>query len=160
MAQSAFAKGAVCTKDQEFNGAFCSENVELRFGSSGATKGALVQSAQWNCQRTVSMIYEIGSPAVYYVGNRRQGTAQFTRIVSGSGVFTKLVEDYGDVCKPQNLVIDASQKAACGGVQPGGVEYTLVSATLNSVGGSVTANDVVITENLGFMFLDLYYKKK
>lgn len=156
MASSIFAKGE-CAKDQKHNGSFCADNVILTWTGGGATEGALVQSAQWNCQRTVNMLYEIGSSAVYYVGNRRQGTAQFARVVSGSTTFKGLVDTFGDICNPENLVIDASQ-AACGGNSAGGgVQYMLKDALLTSVGGSVTAQEVVINEQLGFMFIDLLY---
>lgn len=156
MANSVFAKGE-CNKDQKHNGSFCADNVKLTWTGGGATEGALVQSAQWNCQRTLNMLYEIGSSAVYYVGNRRQGTAQFTRVVSGSATFKALVNDFGDICNPEDLVIDASQAACGGGVAAGGVVYTLKDALLTSVGGSVTAQEVVINEQLGFMFIDLLY---
>jgi hypothetical protein len=43
-------------------------------------------------------------------------------------------------------------------VQAGGVKYTLVGATLNQIGGNITANDIVLNEQLGFMFVDMYYE--
>lgn len=157
MPLSAFAAGG--GKDQFFNGAFRADDVKLTWTGGGATEGALVQQAQWSCQRTVNMLYEIGSTAVYYVGNRRQGTAQFTRVVAGNQTFKNMVKNFGNLCKPENLSIDGTQ-AACkgGGTTGGGVKYTLVSSTLTQVGASVTANDIVINEQLGFMFVDLYYE--
>jgi hypothetical protein len=156
MALSAFAAGN--GKDQFFNGAFRADDVRLNWLGSGAKEGALVQSAQWQCQRTVNFLYEIGSTAVYYVGNRRQGNANFTRVVAGSATFKNMVKKFGNLCAPDNLILDAKQAACKGGaVSGGGVKYTLVSATLTTVGGSVTAQDIVINEQLGFMFVDLYY---
>lgn len=157
MAKSAFAAGS--GKDQFFNGAFRADDVKLTWTGGGATQGALVQQAQWSCQRTVNMLYEIGSTAVYYVGNRRQGTAQFTRVVAGSATFKNMVTTFGNLCDPKNLSINAKE-AACkgGGTSGGGVKYTLVSATLTQVGASVTAQEIVINEQLGFMFVDLYYE--
>ena len=155
MASSVFAKGE-CGADQAFNGAFCADNVKLKFGTAEAKEGAMVQSAQWQCQRSINMLYEIGSAKTYYVGNRRQGTAQCTRVVTGSGVFKQLLTDYGDICNPKPITIDGSTAACGGNVAAGGVSYTLQDATLSSVGGSVTAQDVVINEQLGFMFVDLY----
>ena len=156
MAQSVF--GAGTGKDQAFNGAFRADDVHLTWTGNAAERGALVQSAQWSCQRTISFLYEIGSTAVYYVGNRRQGQAQFTRVVAGSDSFKNMVTTFGDLCSPQNLVLNAKQ-AACnrGTTSEGGVEYTLVDATLNQIGGNVSANDIVINEQMGFMFADLYY---
>ena len=65
---------------QGLNGVIRAEDVTLTFpgvGGAGGAAGALVQQAQLNCERTVNMIYEIGSNKVYYVGDRRRGTAQF-----------------------------------------------------------------------------------
>jgi hypothetical protein len=85
------------------------------------------------------MLYEIGSTNVYYVGGRRQGNATFSRVVSGSQTFTKLATDFGDLCSPKDMTLNASE-SACGGqgggTTPGGVTYTLKSATLQSVGPS------------------------
>jgi len=155
---SVFAQGGQCNATQEFNGAFCSDNVTLEFGGAGAQKGALVQSAQWQCERTVNMLYEIGSSAVYYVGNRRRGTANFQRVVSGSPVFKELITKYGNICEPDDITINTSNAACGGGVAAGGPKYILIDATLTMVGGNVNANDVVVYEQLGFMFIDLDYQ--
>lgn len=162
-------------KDQVFGGSFLADNVKLSWGAGGAggdggaRGGALVQQVQFQIQRNVNMLYEIGSPNVYYVGGRRQGNATFTRVVSGSKTFRDLATKFGDICKPEDLFLDAAQ-AACGepertefvsapsGPTQGGVKYTLKKATLNQVGASVTANDIVINETLGFMFIDLGYE--
>jgi hypothetical protein len=148
-----------CGKDQEWNGSFLADNVTLTWPGSGENNGAIVQQVQFQIQRNVNMLYEIGSPYVYYVGGRRQGNATFTRVVSGSSTFAKLATDFGNICDPKDLWLDGKQgacKVACGG--QGGVKYTLMKATLNLVGASVTAQDVVINETLGFMFTDLGYE--
>ena len=155
---SVFAAGG--GQDQLYGGSFRADDVTLSFGDGGAKKGALVQSVQFQIQRNVNMLYEIGSTNVYYVGGRRQGNATFQRVVSGSQDFKSMATKFGDICKPDNLVLNASQ-AVCGGEEGGatngGVTYTLVKATLQSVGATVSANDIVINESLGFMFIDLYY---
>lgn len=171
-ATSAFAAGN--GQDQRFGGAFRADDVHLNWTQGGVGQplpapggvlgggGALVQQAQWSCQRTVSFLYEIGSTNVYYVGNRRQGQAQFTRVVAGSRSFKDLVTTFGNLCKPQDLILDARQ-AACNqkdnaAAVEGGVSYTLKDATLTQVGGSVSANDIVVNEQLAFMFADLAYE--
>jgi len=173
-ARSVFSQGG--GEDQVYSGSFRAELVKLDWsagagapgagGGGGAKRGALVQQVQFQIQRTVNMLYEIGSPNVYYVGGRRQGNATFTRVVSGSDTFKQLATDFGDICKPNDLTLDASQSAcaaggaagAAAGAVAGGVKYTLLGATLNLVGASVTAQDVVINETLGFMFVDLGYE--
>lgn len=153
-------------RDQYHAGTFRAEDVFLSWtGDNIGSEGALVQEAQWRCARQVSMLYEIGSPAVYYVGNRRSGSASFRRVVGGRDTFAAMAQTFGQICTPQNLVIDARQTGCAsvatgenvGNLIGGGVKYTLVDTTLNELGGSVTAEGVVISENMSFVFIDMYY---
>jgi hypothetical protein len=140
-------------KEQTHNGSFRAEDLTMTFGGAGGP-GALVQQVNFTLTRQINTLYEIGSSNVYYVGNRRQGQAQLSRIVGGTANFKTLVNDYGDMCTPKDVVLTAA--GGCGGTS-GSVTYTLKKATLTQLGASVTAQDVVITENLGFMFLDIDY---
>lgn len=141
---------------QSINGVIKAEDVTLHINGDLAT-GAIVQQAQWSLERTVSMLYEIGTQNVYYVGDRRRGQAQFQRVVGGSKDFKAIVTEYGDLCtaKTNTLTLKAgsTQCASSGGE----VEYVLLGVTLNSLGASVTANDIVVTESMGFMFVDMEY---
>jgi hypothetical protein len=144
---------------QKLNGVIRAEDVTLEFpGAAGGADGALVQQAQLTCERTVNMIYEIGSPKVYYVGDRRRGTAQFSRVVGGSATFKNMIQQFGDICKADQNDINMKVGAlSCGGTK-GEMNYKMLSATLNSLGASVTAQDIVVTESMGFMFVDLEYE--
>lgn len=143
---------------QALNGVIRAEDVKLTFpGAAGGADGALVQQAQLTCERTVNMIYEIGSSKVYYVGDRRRGTAQFSRIVGGAASFKAMIVQFGDICKaPNNHINMEVGSNACAGTR-GTMNYKMMSATLNSLGASVTAQDIVVTESMGFMFVDLEY---
>lgn len=137
--------------DQLHKGSFRADDLELQI--AGEAAGALVQQVQFTCTRQINMIYEIGSTNVYYVGNRRQGQAQLSRIVGGSSTMSALLKTYGNMCKPEPLELKAS--GGCGEADGDGISYKLMAATLTSVGASVTAQDIVITESLGFIFADL-----
>ncbi|WP_353208376.1 hypothetical protein [Sphingorhabdus sp.] len=139
--------------EQTHNGSFRADDLKMTFGGVGGD-GALVQQANFTLTRNVSMLYEIGSTNVYYVGNRRQGQAQLNRIVGGKGNFKAMVEKFGDMCSPDTITLEASGgcKAAAGGAT-----YNLMEATLTTVGASVTAQEIVVTETLGFIFADLEY---
>lgn len=144
---------------QSLNGVIRAEDVTLTFpGNAKGAGGALVQQAQITCERTVNMIYEIGSSKVYYVGDRRRGSAQFNRVVGGSDTFKTMITTFGDICKAasNNIIMKVGSATSCGGTKSD-VTYTLMSATLNSLGASVTAQDIVVTETMGFMFVDLQY---
>jgi hypothetical protein len=137
--------------EQTHNGSFRAEDLTVDFGGQSGV-GALVQQAQFTVQRTVNMIYELGSSNVYYVGNRRQGTANLSRVVGSSTAFRELITKFGDMCEPDTLTLTAA--GGCGG-QSGTVNYDLLHATLTSIGGSVTANDIVINEQLAFICADI-----
>lgn len=143
---------------QALNGVIRAEDVKLTFpGNAQGAEGALVQQAQITCERTVNMIYEIGSPKVYYVGDRRRGSAQFSRVVGGSATFKTMIAQFGDICKATDNHINMEVgSSSCGGTK-GTMNYKMLSATLNSLGASVTAQDIVVTESMGFMFVDLEY---
>ena len=131
---------------QAHTGAVRAEDVVLTLGS----KAVLVQQFQFTVNRTVNFLYEIGSNNVYYVGNRRQGQVQLTRVVAGNGDMQALITTYGNMCQPKPMML---QGTACKG--GGAVNYDVKDATLTSIGASVTAQDVVINENLAFICSDI-----
>jgi hypothetical protein len=144
---------------QTVNGVIKAENVALTFNNE-LTIGAVVQQAQWSCERTVNMLYEIGTQNVYYVGDRRRGTSQFSRVVAGSKNFKSAVVKYGDLCNAGENTMKlaaGSNNCTAGGVGGGTVSYLLLNVTLTNLGASVAANDIVVTENMGFMFADMEY---
>lgn len=96
------------------------------------------------------MLYEIGSENVYYVGGRAQGTATLARVIGPAPLAAQFINQFNDLCEPQDINFDASA-----GCQGGGLNYTLEDAVLTTVSVSVTAQDVVINEQLQFIFIDL-----
>lgn len=142
---------SVFGQEQQHKNSFRAEDLKMTLAGADGD-GALVQQVNFTLTRQVNLLYEIGSTNVYYVGNRRQGQCQMSRIVGGASNFKTLVTKYGDMCKPEDLTLTAS--AGCQGTP---VTYNLKKATLTQLGASVTAQDIVITENLGFIFTDLDY---
>jgi hypothetical protein len=148
------------TEFQKHKQSFRAEDLEMTLGGKGGD-GQLVQQINFTLTRQINTLYEIGSSNVYYVGNRRQGQAQMSRIVGGTAAFKDLLENYGNMCSPKPIVLKAGAaqcKGTASAATPQSLTYELKGATLTTVGASVTAQDIVITENIGFMFLDLDYK--
>ena len=161
MAQNIFENA-----NQVPGGAFTVENCALDLGVGA---GAIVQRVQFNIERPINFIYEIpnaiaGPQRVYYVGGRRRGQATFERVVGGSDSFKTFATNYGPLCKATTDIV----LTATGGCFPAaegaeaqqgkGVKYTLVTPKISGLGASVSAQDIVIVENVQMMFLDLLYE--
>jgi hypothetical protein len=141
---------------QTINGVIKAEDVKLKINKNDAI-GAIVQRAQWSLERTVNMLYEIGTQNVYYVGDRRRGQAQFERVVGGSKTFVAMVTAYGNLCNANTNTMALSAGATSCAAGGSALEYNLLGVTLQSLGASVTANDIVVSESMGFMFVDMEY---
>lgn len=135
---------------QTWAGSFKADLLKVNF--NGITGGMLIQNMQFNFSQQVSMLFEIGSEKVYFVGGRAQGTASVSRIVGPGKAILAFFQGYGDICKPKD--IDFTAEGGCGEAK-GGIRYKLKSAVLTSVGASVDAQQIVISEQLQFMFVDL-----
>jgi hypothetical protein len=156
--------------DQTIGGAFTAENCILSMtgANNAAIDGAIVQRVQFNIERPINFIYEIPNKAgqpqkVYYVGGRRRGQATFERVVGGSGTFKLFVDTYGPLCDTPGTDITLSASGQCAIGAAGGAapvqttKYTLKVPKITALGASVSAQDIVIVENVQMMFLDLEY---
>lgn len=135
-------------QEQTHNGGVQAENVTLRIAGQEA---AVAQQFQFTLTRNVNLLFEIGTTKTYYVGNRRQGQGTLNRVVAGAAGFTGIVTALGNLCQPQDCQL---QGFGCTG---GAVTYTLKKALATSLGATVTAQDVIITESLGLIFIDIDY---
>lgn len=134
---------------QTHNGGFRADQLKLTFGGTDVA-GFLVQNVQFQYTQQITMLYEIGSANVYYVGGRAQGSATLARVIGPAPLGAEFLKQFNDLCAPQDIMFDASA-----GCTTGGVKYTLEDAVLTVVSVSVQAQDVVINEQLQFIFVDL-----
>lgn len=150
---------------QGIGGAIKAEHVKLSGTGFASGTGAVVQQLQIQFERSMNMLYEIGSQNVYYVGDRRRGTIQGSRIVAGSGDFKTMIATYGDMCKAHENDMEIRAEADLCAVAGRGVllpnvanvNYNCKGVVLVNIGASVTAQDIVITESVGFQFVELEY---
>jgi hypothetical protein len=153
--------------DQVVGGAFTAENCTLNLGKG--IEGAIVQRVQFNIERPINFVYEIGQTVgqpqkVYYVGGRRRGQATFERIVGGSATFSAFVDTYGPLCDKAGEDITLTATGQCkidgGAGNPSQTtKYILKTPKITGLGASVSAQDIVIVENVQMAFLDLQYDK-
>ena len=135
---------------QTYAGGFRADQLDLSFGGD-PVKGFLVQNVQFSYTQQITLLYEIGSSYVYYVGGRAQGTATLARVIGPAPFSGKFINMFNDLCKPQDINFNA--KSGC--KQGDGLSYTIEDAVLVTVSASVTSQQVVINEQLQFIFIDL-----
>jgi len=145
---------------QNIGGAFTAEDCGI--SGTGLGDGAVVQRVQFQIERPINFIYEIGDPGgsnfVYYIGGRRRGQATFERVVGGSTNFKEFVESYGKLCeKTEPIELFAAGGCDLGAGIGQAVIYTLISPKLTGLGVSVQAEQIIILENVQLAFLDLEY---
>lgn len=138
---------------QTHNGSFRADSLTMQIGGLSVA-GWLVQNVQFQYSQQVAMLYEIGSAFVYYVGGRAQGSANLARIVGPAALANILVTQFSDLCNPKDIELTVA--SGCGGAA-NLMTYTLVDAVLTTISAGVTAQDVVVNEQLQFIFIDLYY---
>jgi len=147
-------------KTDSFGGAFAADAATITFpkafGAAGADPGLLVQNMTATYQQSVTRLYELGSPRVYYVGGRTAGQATVARVVGPRNIAAAFYERYGDVCNAKNNVIDVRMSTGCGGAV-GGAGYQAKYVVITSVGLSMKASDMLISENLQMLFSAFRY---
>ena len=144
---------SVFTGGQRVNGGFRADLLTVAVAGQPIA-GFLVQNVQFSYSQQVTMLYEIGSNNVYYVGGRAQGTATLARVAGPAQFGANFIELYNDICTPEDISF-SGRTGSCVNANIGDVQYNLIDAVLTTVSVSVTAQDVVINEQLQFLFADL-----
>jgi hypothetical protein len=157
---------------QEFGGAMAADAVKLTFSGGGAGAagtglfgaGMLAQQLQMQYQQQVTRIYEIGSNFTYFVVGRTQGQLSMNRIIGPTAISSEFYKRYGDACKAEqnNLTFTGAAGCTSSGVLGGGrfapsgdSTFTVKHALINSIGINVSAQDMVINEQVAMMFNSL-----
>ena len=126
--------------------------------------GLLIQRLQITYQQQVNRLYEVGHPAIYYVGGRTNGEATVDRVIGPRTVARQFYEKFGDVCEARSNTLQFSVRTGCGtdisGQQfRGYASYTAHFCVIISIGLGVTAQDMQINENLRIMFSSFEYNQ-
>lgn len=172
--------GVFSRQDTYFEGAFASDLAVLAINGNTTALG-IVQNANVTFAQNVNRVYDVGNGGkagkvpVWYVGGRTTGNATIGRIVGPAiGGVCQFYKEFGDVCAPKDLTF--SFQAGCG--KPGvrqaaatigtgpivgaaalaaiaNVKYTMTGTLLTQVGITVNSNDMIINENVNFIFANL-----
>ena len=81
-----------------------------------------------------------------------------SRVMGPSALTASFFSKYGNVCYADTNTLTVSTEVECG--QGGGndtVTLVMNGVVLNTYGGAITAQDMVVNEQLGFLFLWMTY---
>jgi len=146
------------SNDVTFGGAFSADGATITFDTT--LTGLLVQNMQWQYMQNITRLYDVTSTDIVLVSGRTQGQGSMSRVMGPSALAASFFSTYGNVCyaDQNDIQIDAEADCANGG-QGSSATITVVMdhVVLNSYGGAVSAQDMVVNEQLGFIFLWLTY---
>lgn len=126
--------------------------------ASDKLKGLAAQQVQAQVQKGVRPVYEIGTTAYYLVDGRPQGQGQIAYMFGPSGEVVAKLKDFSDLCAPCTLRVSHSGNDKCEENDPGHNGNECVdfkSGTLTSFSLQATAQDFMVTGNIGFIFMDV-----
>lgn len=137
------------------NGVFTSDKAVVAIAggaaSSGSWVGALVQNVRWNYPQQVRMINEIGSNLTYRAVGRSLGQMTIGRI-SGTPNSPVIEEALFDACNTGGTMTLKTLPSGCGGIG-GGQTYIFDGLFVVDFGVTVTAEDLLIQENITLSFV-------
>lgn len=164
MARDVFAR-----KEQTVAGAMSADEATFTMIGGGAL---ITQNITLSYQQPVNRIYSIGSNGVYLVAGRARGDGGIQSVV-GPGLLSVLfLRIYGNVCNAAGNTAEFSfgsncywESSAPGSGQITGFGYanptglnngvTLNGIVITGLNDSVRAEDMVISENINFLFLSM-----
>lgn len=158
----------------QFRGSFSADGSRLTFpnvlgfnGQFAGDFGLLVQQLGVNYQQQVTRLYEVGSPAIYYIGGRTAGDFSMNRVVGPRSLQQVFYQKYGDLCQAAQNDLAFSATAGCGtsnalggGIAvaaSGSAAFRARFCVITSLGLRVNAADSIIAEQLNMMFSSLDY---
>lgn len=139
-----------------FGGAFNADGATITFDSKYT--GLLVQSLQWGYMQNISRLYDVTSTDIVLVSGRTQGQGSMSRVMGPSALAAAFFLKYGNVCYADTNTLTVTAEVECG--QAGGndtVNLVMSGVVINSYGGAISAQDMVVNEQLGFVFLWMTY---
>lgn len=142
MAQDIFGR-----ESAGYGGAFSSSKASLKFSKSEAN-ALLVTQAQLNYGQQLSRIFELASDKAYFIVGRVQGRGSLGTVIGPKAVGTAFYKAIGDPCKPETLTFNFGSGACKGG----NASRTAHGVIAENLGFSVSAQDMLINEQIAFQF--------
>ncbi len=156
-----------------FGGTFAADEASISFPTHSGTGGSsvayagdvglLIQDLQTVYTQNVTRLFEVGRPAIYYVGGRTSGTATIGRVIGPRTIATAFYHKFGDICQARTNTLEIGIRTGCGADEDGSsfagvVTYTCHFCVITSIGVGVRAADMMINETLQMLFSSFDYQ--
>jgi hypothetical protein len=150
----------IYSRNVAYGGSFSADSVTMTFTSTNASGGVgnLVQNLQMSYAQSITRLYEVGSPNTYFIAGRAQGNGTLGRVIGPKLLTQAFYQKYGNVCNVKDNVLRFEGAFGCGpNITNQSGEIIASFVVLNNIALQVNAEQVVITENIGFMFAAMEY---
>lgn len=147
-------RNAVFTTGQQWNGSFAPDGLRATINGIQLA-GSLFQAVQVNFQMQVTMLYEVGSNFVYLVGGRASGTMAVGAVAGPSELSVLLLRDFRDMCNPVPEIGFSTTRGCSAANSTFSGSFYLEDVVMTGIGFGITANDVVVRQNMQFIFLNM-----
>jgi hypothetical protein len=139
-----------------YGGAFSADGATITFDSKYT--GLLVQTLQAQYMQQITRLYDVTTTDTVLVSGRTAGQGGMSRVMGPSALAAAFFVKYGNVCYADTNTLTIETEAECG--YDGGndtVTIVMTGVVLNTYGVGVTSQDMVVNEQLGFVFLWMTY---
>lgn len=164
-------------KAATFGGAFGADDALLTFSQIrdaytsqliGGEVPLLLQNMALQYQQTITRLYDLASTLVFYVRGRAAGQCSLGQVVGPSKLSYAFLSSYGQVCDAGQHNLNITLLSGCGQAS-GGTSfnptgawqntqgYIAEMAVIESIGLQMTAESMVIQQNLVMMISSLKY---
>lgn len=144
-------------QNSNYAGAFSADNSKLiLFGAQGG--GLLVQNINIQYQQPIQTIFEVGSNNRYYVVGRPSGNMTLAQILGPTDLALEALRRLGDPCNGQvnrQLAMTLGSASCLGANRGRELILTADGCISSSVGFSVTAEQMLVTQQVGVTFSNL-----
>lgn len=142
-----------------------SGRVVANTSAGNLLEGLAGQQVQAQVQKGVRPVYEIGSTYYYLIDGRPQGQGQIAYLFGPSGVVVAGIKKFANLCHTCALKVWHSGASHCGpdspagGTKPSkkaeGEAMIFSGGTLTSFSITATAENFMVTGDIGFIFMDV-----
>ena len=156
-----------------FGGSFSADDAVMTFpglkDADGnrlpATVPLLLQNASFNYQQNVTRLFDLSTSNIYYVAGPAAGQGSLSQVLGPTRVSRAFMQSYGTVCDAGEHVLNFQMMAGCTTTADANVSQRWSSAhgfraayvVITQVGVQMSAQQMVIQQNLGLMFSTLEY---